>query len=109
MDNALLVYSTFPDIASAEKAGRDLVQRGLAACVNLVPGMRSIYAWKGAVEEASEIVAIIKTREGRAEEVGAAVRALHPYDTPIILMIPVSGGDRATIDWLMAATGAAPA
>lgn len=107
MDKALVVYSTFPDMESAEKSGRELVERGLAACINLIPGMHSIYAWKEAVETGREVVAIIKTREGRAEDVRAHLRAAHPYETPIILTIPVSGGDPATLEWLMAATGAA--
>ena len=106
MDQPLLVYSTFPDMASAERAGRELVARKLAACVNLVPGMHSIYAWKGGVEEAREVVAIVKTRQGRAEEVRAHLRTIHPYETPIILMIPVSGGDPATLAWLMGETAA---
>lgn len=104
MDEPLLVYTTLPDLARARQIGRALVERKLAACVNHMPGMTSIYAWQGAVEEASEVVAIIKTRQDRAEEVRAALRALHPYETPIILFIPTQGGDAGTIAWLVAET-----
>jgi periplasmic divalent cation tolerance protein len=107
MEKPLLVYSTFPDMASAERAATTLVAARLAACVNLIPQMHSVYAWKGAIETAREVVAIIKTREGRAEEVRAHLRANHPYETPIILYVAASGGDPDTLSWLFGATGAA--
>jgi periplasmic divalent cation tolerance protein len=78
----------------------------LAACVNVIPGMRAIYAWKGAVEAGHEVVGIIKTREGLSERVRAFLRAEHPYETPIVLFLPVGGGDAQTLDWLIAETAA---
>jgi periplasmic divalent cation tolerance protein len=107
MDRPLLVYTTFPDRETGEAIAEALVREGLAACVNLLPGMRSVYAWKGAVERADEVVGIVKTRAGLREAVGAAIKARHPYDTPIVLFLEPSGGDAATLAWLLAETGAA--
>jgi periplasmic divalent cation tolerance protein len=104
MEQAVLVYTTFPDEEAAQAIAEALVRERLAACVNLVPGMRSVYAWKGAVERASEVVGIVKTRAGLAEAVRDAIKARHPYETPIVLFIPVGGGDAATLDWIMAET-----
>ena len=108
MDTPLLVYRTFPDPETALRVGEALVRERLAACVNVLPGMRSVYAWKGAVERGEEAVALIKTRAGLAEPVRAALKAHHPYETPIILFLGGSGGDAGTLAWLLAET-AAPA
>jgi periplasmic divalent cation tolerance protein len=104
MEKALLVYTTFPDMGEAERLGRELVAGKLAACVNLIPGMHAVYAWKGAVETGQEVVGIIKTRQGLGEEVRAFLRAKHPYETPIVLFLPVVGGDPQTLEWLIAET-----
>ncbi len=70
----------------------------LVACVNVLPGMQSVYAWQGAVERANEVVAILKSREGLKDALFAAVKAKHPYDTPILLALPVAEADPAR--WL---------
>ena len=106
MDAALLLYTTFPDEAVGLEIGESLVRERLAACVNIIPGMRSVYAWNGAVERGSEAVGIIKTREGLREAVAAALKARHPYETPIILFLSPSGADAATLSWLLGETGA---
>jgi periplasmic divalent cation tolerance protein len=106
MDRPLLVYTTFPDAETALAVGRELVADKLAACVNVLPGMRSVYAWQGAIERGEEVVAIVKTRAGRKEAVAAALKARHPYETPIILFLDVAGGHPATLEWLMRETGA---
>jgi periplasmic divalent cation tolerance protein len=106
MERPILVYTTFPDAEIALAVGRQLVEEGLAACVNVLPGMRSVYAWKGATEEGREAVAIVKTREGLKEAVRQALKARHPYETPIILFLEVSGGDEATLAWLFGETRA---
>ncbi len=105
MERALIVYTTFPNEATGLAVGEALVREGLAACVNLVPGMRSIYAWKGAVEQAQEVVGIVKSREGRAQALKDAIVRLHPYETPIVLMWPVPDGHPATLACLFAETG----
>ena len=108
MDGPLLVYTTFPDQETGEAIAEALVGGRLAACVNLLPSMRSIYAWEGAVERADEVVGIVKTRVGLGEAVRAAIKVRHPYDTPIVLFLAPAGGDAATLAWLMAETGAGP-
>jgi periplasmic divalent cation tolerance protein len=109
-DKPVLIYSTFPSPETAEAAGRALVERRLAACVNILPGMTSIYRWEGAVTRDSEAVMIIKTRQSLANEVIAAVKPLHPYSNPALVVVPLAGGADAYIDWLLAeTTGAADA
>jgi periplasmic divalent cation tolerance protein len=104
MERPVLVYTTFPDEATALAVGEALVTDKLAACVNVIPGMTSVYAWKGAVERANEVVGIVKTRESLAEAVRAALKERHPYETPIVLFLEASGGDQGTLDWLFAET-----
>ena len=106
MERAHLVYSTFADAETALAVGEALGRARLAACVNVIPGMVSVYAWKGAVERADEVVAIVKSRESLREPLAAALKARHPYETPIILFLEVSGGHQATLEWLFAETGA---
>ncbi len=107
MEEMLLVYTTFPDEETGLTIGESLVRDRLAACVNVIPGIRSVYAWKGAVERGSEAVGIVKTRDGLADAAAAALKARHPYETPIILLLPVSGGDADTRAWIMAETAGA--
>ena len=75
--------------------------------MNLIPGMRSVHRWKGAVEEAGEIVGIVKTRSGLASRIEERITALHPYDTPVMLHLEAADADRATLAWLMEETGGA--
>jgi len=103
-DGPVLVYTTYPSLVEAEKSGLKIIEAGLAACVNILPGMRSIYRWKGVVEAADEVVMIVKTRASLAEQVTAAVKASHSYDTPAVLVLPVDGGNQSFIDWILAET-----
>ena len=107
MERAVFVYTTYPSIVEAEKAGRVLIERKLAACVNILPGMISLYRWEGAIERGEEAVMIIKTRASLTEQVSAAVRELHAYSTPAILVMPIESVDDSYFAWLMAETQAA--
>ncbi len=107
MERAVFVYTTFPSVVEAEKAGNQLVAARLAACVNILPGMVSIYRWQGAVERAEEAVMIVKTRASLAEAVLASVRATHPYDTPAIVVLPVESVDDRYFAWILDATAPA--
>ena len=107
MERPLLVYTTFPDAETALAVGEELVRARLAACVNVLPGMRSVYAWKGAVERADEVVALIKSRETLAEPLAAALKVRHPYETPIIHHLPVAGADPDTAAWILRETTSA--
>ena len=103
-DKAVLIYSTFPTREAAEDVGSHLVDSGLAACVNIIPGMTSIYRWQGERHRDSETVMIIKTRSGLAERVIAEARGRHPYTNPALLVLPVDGGSQDYIAWVNAET-----
>ena len=107
MERAVLVYTTYPSVVEAERAGRAIVERRLAACVNILPGMVSHYWWQGAIERGEEAVMIFKTRASLADKVRAAVKASHSYTTPAILVVPVEGGDAGYLEWIMAERAAA--
>jgi periplasmic divalent cation tolerance protein len=99
-DKPVLIYSTFPSPAEAERVGGLLVDRGLAACVNLFPGMTAIYVWEGKRQRESETAMIIKTRAGLAALVVAEVRKVHPYSNPALLVLPVEGGSEDFMRWI---------
>jgi len=105
MQRAVFVYTTWPTAVEAEAAGRTLVERRLAACVNILPGMTSIYHWRGALERGEEVVMIIKTRATLAGEVSTAVKELHTYETPAILVMPLESVEKSYLGWLLAETG----
>jgi periplasmic divalent cation tolerance protein len=105
MERAVLVYTTWPSIVEAEQAGRTIVERRLAACVNILPGMISHYWWEGKIERAEEAVMIVKTRAGLAEAVRQAVKEMHAYTTPAVMVLPVEALDPAYHQWIVAETG----
>jgi periplasmic divalent cation tolerance protein len=107
MDEPLFVYTTYPSLVEAEAAGRALTEAGLAACVNIIPGMVSIYRWRGAVERGEEVVMIVKTRASLKERVAAYVKENHPFDTPAIMYLPTAGGDKDYSSWILDETKAA--
>jgi periplasmic divalent cation tolerance protein len=96
MERAVLVYTTWPSIVEAERAGRTIVERRLAACVNILPGMISHYWWEGKIERAEEVVMFIKTRASIAELVRNAVKEAHTYTTPAFMVLPV---DHIDVDY----------
>ena len=99
-DKPVLVYSTFPSLDAAEAVGRELVERRLAACANILPGMTSIYRWEGTIARDSEVVMIIKTRASLADQTIAEVKALHTYANPALLVVPIIGGSAEYLHWL---------
>jgi periplasmic divalent cation tolerance protein len=104
MERAVFVYTTYPSIVEAEQAGRALVERRLCACVNIYPGMISYYWWQGAVERGEEATMIVKTRASLAEKVRAAVRQMHSYATPAVLVIPLESVDSDYHAWILSET-----
>jgi len=100
MEQALLVLTNLADMASAQALARALVERRLAACVNVLPAVQSIYRWNGAVEEAAEVTLLIKTTAARYAELEQAIRALHPYELPEVIAVPVSAGLPAYLGWI---------
>jgi periplasmic divalent cation tolerance protein len=104
LERAVLVYTTYPSVVEAEQAGRALVEQRLCACVNILPGMLSLYWWQGKIDRGEEVVMIIKTRASLAEPVRAAVKRMHSYSTPAVLVLPVESIDPDYHAWIMAET-----
>ncbi len=103
-DRPVLVYTTFPALEDAKRVGDALVAARLAACVNMFPGMISIFEWEGAREEASEVAMIIKTRASLAQAVMKEIKRLHPYELPALLVLPTEGGSAAYCGWIASQT-----
>jgi periplasmic divalent cation tolerance protein len=94
------VYMTAGNLEEAQKIGRELVSAGLAACVNILPRMESIYVWEGKLEEASEVVMIAKTVEARVADLIARVKSLHSYSCPCIVSLKVEDGYPPFLEWV---------
>ncbi len=102
--DTLLVLSNLPDRASADRVAQALVERRLAACVNILAPCRSVYRWQGAVESAEEHPILIKTTADRYAALEEAIRGLHPYELPEIVAVPLSAGLPGYLDWVAAET-----
>ena len=101
----VLVYATFPTLAEAEQVGGALIEQRLAACVNILPGMTSIYRWQGVIETGAETVMIIKTRASLADPVIGEVRRRHSFSNPALLVLPVISGSAEFLGWIEQETG----
>jgi periplasmic divalent cation tolerance protein len=99
-DQVILAFTTCPDEATAQTLAAALVQERLAACVNRIAGLRSTYFWDARLQDDSEILLIMKTTTGRLGELQARLTALHPYELPELLAIPVAGGNERYLDWV---------
>ena len=95
-----LAYMTAGTVGEAKTIGRALVEERLAACVNVIPGMTSIYRWEGALEEAEEAVLIAKTRADRFDALARRVAEIHPYDTPCAIRLDIAGGLPPFLQWI---------
>jgi len=95
-----VVFITAPNLECAESLARALVEERLAACVNVVPGVRSFYRWEGEVQNDPEVLLIAKTSADRCSALATRVDELHPYDLPEVLELPAAGGSRAYLDWV---------
>jgi periplasmic divalent cation tolerance protein len=94
------VYAVFANAAEAERIGRTVVEEKLAACINILGSCRSIYRWKGRIETADEVPAILKTHSWQADELIERIAALHSYDTPCIAVWPIDKLLRRYADWV---------
>lgn len=104
MTDVVVILVTAPPNEPAERIARELVESGLAACVNRVPGIRSVYRWEGRIHDDGEDLLIIKTGRAHAEALTARIREIHPYDVPEILVLPVSAGSPSYLAWVLAQT-----
>ena len=100
MTDKIIVLSTCSSAAEADRIARQLLEKRLAACVNILAGARSIYRWHGAIEEAAEWLLIIKSRQGLWEELRAEIQRLHSYEVPEVLMLAIEDGSPAYLNWL---------
>lgn len=105
MSKYVLVYITTPTEDEARRIGRTLVERRLAACANILPGMKSIYRWQGEVHEENEVVLIVKTTGELTGELTRAVVDLHSYECPCVAVVPISPGNPSYFSWLEESVG----
>lgn len=96
----LLVLCTCPDVETAERLATLLVEGRLAACINIVPAVTSIYRWQGAIEKETEVLLIIKTSETRWNELQSTLSSAHPYDVPEVIAVPLTLAAKPYSEWL---------
>jgi len=106
-EQRLIVLCTVPDQAAGQALARALVAEGLAACVNLLPRVTSVYRWQGQVETDSELLMIIKTRQGVYQRLEQRLVALHPYELPEVIAVPITEGLAGYLSWVDEMTGGA--
>lgn len=94
------VYAVFADAEEAERIGRTVVEEKLAACINILAPCRSIYCWKGKIESADEVPAILKTHSWKVDELIERIAALHSYDVPCVTAWPIEKLLRSYADWV---------
>jgi periplasmic divalent cation tolerance protein len=98
--DAVVVLVAAPTAEKAVELARTVVEEKLAACANVLPGVRSIYRWKGAVQDDAEVLLLLKTQRKRFPELRDRLLALHPYEVPEVLALPVEAGSEAYLDWI---------
>lgn len=105
-NECLLVMCNLPNLGNAQHLAEHLVGSGLAACVNIQAACKSVYRWEGKVEQSNEVPVFIKTTRARYAELEAAIRALHPYEVPEIIALPIAAGLPAYLQWVQTETEA---
>lgn len=106
--NELMVYCTCPDRERAERIAAALVDERLAACVNILPGVTSVYRWEDGRQTDAELLLIVKTRGEAYPALEARIRELHPYEVAEVIALPIARGSAAYLEWIAASVGAAP-
>jgi len=99
-----ITFSTCKDLREAKKIARTLVREKLAACVNVVPGVSSIYAWKGKIEEGREVLLVLKSRASLSKRLAARVKQLHSYEVPEVVTISIAAGNPDYLRWIREST-----
>jgi periplasmic divalent cation tolerance protein len=102
--DVLIALCTCPDGSSGERIAAALVGEGLAACVNTLPGVTSVYRWEGKLQRDTEVLLLIKTTRARLVELTERLRALHPYELPEVIALPVAGGLPDYLQWVIQCT-----
>ncbi|XP_042518341.1 protein CutA 1, chloroplastic isoform X2 [Macadamia integrifolia] len=101
---SIVVYVTVPNKEAGKKLAQSLVKEELAACVNIVPGIESVYKWKGEIQTDNEQLLVIKTRESLLEALTEYVKANHEYDVPEVIALPIRGGSIPYLEWIKSST-----
>ncbi|MBI4300440.1 MAG: divalent-cation tolerance protein CutA [Chloroflexi bacterium] len=96
----VLVFITAADEAEASKVADALLDAKLAACVNILPGLRSLYWWQGRRESAEEVLLLVKTTEEMLDELTQAVKSIHSYEVPEVVALPIVGGNPEYLEWI---------
>jgi len=104
MTDAIVILSTVPDAEKAAEIARALVEDHLVACVNIVPGLRSIFRWEGKLADDAEVLCIIKTARDRFDQVAARIKSLHPYSVPEVIALSVVKGFEPYLEWVRKST-----
>ncbi len=99
MTDKILVLCTCGLVEEARRLAGALIEERLAACINIVPGIQSVYRWQGAVEEANEVMLLIKTSQELFERLASRIRALHSYEVPEVIALSVATGSEAYLSW----------
>jgi periplasmic divalent cation tolerance protein len=104
MTDSIVVLTTLPNAEAAAEVAKAVVGEKLAACANILPPLRSIYRWKGKVQDESEVLVLLKTRQAQYERLKSRILELHPYDVPEVLAVAVEQGHSAYLDWIATET-----
>ena len=104
MQQVIVILTNVPDLQCGHTMAHALVEQGMAACVNLLPAVRSVYRWQGTVEEAAEVTLLVKTTTALYRKVEAAIKAAHPYEVPEIIALPIVAGLPSYLDWVVSET-----
>jgi periplasmic divalent cation tolerance protein len=100
MTDKIVCMSACADAAEAESLARRLLEKRLAACVNILPGARSIYRWRGAIEESPECLLLMKSRRGLFDQLRSEIERLHSYEVPEVVVLAIAEGSAAYLNWL---------
>ena len=103
--NFLIILTTVSAVEEGESIANILVEKQLAACINIIPKISSVYRWEGKVHSESEILLLIKTTKDLETEVYREVQNVHPYDTPELITVPITNGSKTYLDWMTNAVG----
>ena len=104
----VVVFITAPTSEEAKSIGRHLVEKGLAACASIVPGIQSLFIWNGKFSQENEILIIVKSIQEKVKEIVAVVKEMHSYDVPEIIVLPVVDGSKDYLDWLQESISSKP-
>lgn len=100
MTDKIVVFSNCGTAEEAHRVARGLVESRLAACVNIIPGIRSVYHWQGSIEEASEWTLLIKTRRSLFQRLSMELRSIHSYQVPEVIAVPIVDGQQDYLEWI---------